>query len=76
MSNMYSYFEQRTTWSRSLVVNVSDFGARGPGWIRGWASIIYCFLFALFLSVIMLKYFIQVLFDISMTNNSPLNVLY
>ena len=51
MADTYVYFEPRTTWPRSLVVEVSDFGARGPGSISGWAPIIHCFLFLLFLAL-------------------------
>ena len=52
------------TWPRSRVVNVSDFGNRGPGSIRGWAPIIPCLFFLHFFNVKMLKYLIQVICDI------------
>ena len=61
MADMYGYFEPHTTWPRCLVVDVLDFGTRGPGSIHGWATIIHCFLFLLYFSVIMLKYSIQVI---------------
>ena len=49
---MYCYFERHTTLQRDLVLSVSDFGTRGPGWVPGWAFITNCFVcfsFAFFL---------------------------
>ena len=51
LSNMYDYFNARTTWPGSLVVSVLDFGNRGPGSIPGLAPIIQCFLFLLVLAL-------------------------
>ena len=47
LPNMYGNLEPHTTWPPSLVVNVSDFGNRGPGSIPGWAPIIPCLFFLL-----------------------------
>ena len=41
LSNMYGYFEPRTTRPGSLVVSLSDFGTRGPGSTPGWAPTIH-----------------------------------
>ena len=43
LSNMYGYFELCTIWSFGLVVNVSDFGTRGPGSIPGWVPLLSSF---------------------------------
>ena len=48
LSNMYDYLEPRMTWPRRLVVNVSDFGTRGPESNRGRAPIVCGFLFLIF----------------------------
>ena len=44
------------TLHRGRVVNVSDFGTRGPGSIPGWALITFLFFF----QIVMQTYFIQV----------------
>ena len=62
LSNMYGYFEPRTTRHPGLVVSVSDFGTRGPGLIARWALITNRFSPSCF-SLVLNHYFTQVISD-------------